>query len=31
MIENQERSDELYLKAIEAMKSYSGHGEPDDY
>ena len=30
-IENRQRSDELFEQAIEAMKSYSGQGDCDDY
>lgn len=30
-LQSQKRMDELYLEAIEAMKSYSGHGDSDDY
>lgn len=30
-IEKQERSDELYQKALKAFASYSGHGDPDEY
>lgn len=30
-IEKQERSDELYQKALKAFASYSGRGDPDDY
>ena len=30
-IENRQRSDELFEQAIEAMKSYGGQGDYDDY
>lgn len=29
-LQSQKRVDELYIKAIEAMKEYSGHGDSDD-
>lgn len=30
-IDSSQRSEELFEKAIAAMRSYSGHGDPDDY
>lgn len=30
-IDSSEEMKELYTKAIEAMKIYAGHGDPDDY
>ena len=30
-LQSQERSDEFYKKVIDAIKNYSGHGDPDDY
>jgi hypothetical protein len=31
VIESGERVEELYEKAIKAMQTYNGHGDPDDY
>lgn len=30
-IQSQKKIEELYAEAITAMKSYAGHGDPDDY
>lgn len=30
-IQSQKKIEELYAEAITAMKSYAGHGEPDEY
>lgn len=30
-IQSQKRVEELYLEALNAMRSYSGNGEPDEY
>lgn len=30
-IESEQRKDEMYAKAIEAMRTYSGHGDADEY
>lgn len=30
-LQSVKRIDELYSQALDAMRSYSGHGEPDDY
>jgi hypothetical protein len=30
-IQSQKASEELYKKALDAMRNYSGHGEPDEY
>ena len=29
-LQSQKRMDEMYLEAINAMKKYGGHGDPDD-
>lgn len=31
MLQSQKRIEELYSDAIKAMKTYSGHGDPDEY
>jgi hypothetical protein len=30
-IESKQRHDDLYEQAIQAMRNYSGHGDPDEY
>ena len=30
-IQSQKKIEELYAEAITAMKSYAGHGDPDEY
>ena len=30
-LQAEQRKDEMYAKAIEAMRTYSGHGDPDEY
>ena len=30
-LQSQKRVEELYMEALNAMKSYAGQGEPDDY
>lgn len=30
-LESAKRVEELYAEAIKAMRTYSGHGEPDEY
>ena len=30
-LQSQKRVEELYMKALNAMKSYAGQGEPDEY
>lgn len=30
-LQSQKKVEELYAKAIDAMRNYSGQGEPDDY
>ena len=30
-LQSQKRVEELYMEALNAMKSYAGQGEPDEY